>query len=62
MDGLKIDSLKKINCLCIVQHHSDVNSKIKDIYENSLVPYIYDCQSKLQINKKSKTLLEYLGD
>jgi UDP-N-acetyl-D-glucosamine dehydrogenase len=62
LKNLENDSLKKINCLCIVQHHSDFNNKIKEIYENSLVPYIYDCQSKLQINKKSKTLLEYLGD
>lgn len=60
-DNLDEESLKEIDCICIVQHHSIMENRLKQIYENSLVPLIYDCQSKLIKNPKSKTYLDFLG-
>ena len=37
-------SLENISCLCIVQHHEQIKNRIKEIYDKSLVPFIYDCQ------------------
>ncbi|WP_299290936.1 nucleotide sugar dehydrogenase [Nitrosopumilus sp.] len=54
--------LEKISGICIVQHHDIIKEKIKEIYEKSTVPLIYDCQSKLLKNKNSKTKLVYLGN
>ena len=62
IDKLNNQNLQGINCICIVQHHEIDKELILEIYENSLVPCIYDCQSKLKINNKSKTELTYLGD
>ena len=62
IDKLNNQKLQGINCICIVQHHEIDKELILEIYENSLVPCIYDCQSKLKINNKSKTELTYLGD
>ena len=55
-------SLKDIACICIVQHHSIIENRLKEIYDNSLVPFVYDCQSKLVKNPKSKTCLDFLGE
>jgi len=60
-DNLDEEYLKEIDCICIVQHHSIMENRLKQIYENSLVPLIYDCQSKLIKNPKSKTYLDFLG-
>jgi len=58
---LEENFLKKISCLCIVQHHTKSKFQIKDIYEKSLVPLIYDCQNQLEKNNDSKTILQSLG-
>ena len=39
--------------MCIVQHHNESKSRIKEIYDKSLIPFIYDCQSKLIKNSQS---------
>jgi len=56
------DSIKRINCLCIVQHHDKVKYRIKEIYEKSLIPFIYDCQNKLLKNSQSNSHLDFLGN
>jgi nucleotide sugar dehydrogenase len=61
VEKLDDEILKKISCLCIVQHHDNFKDSIKEIYSKSLIPLIYDCQRKLQINKDSKTILKGLG-
>jgi UDP-N-acetyl-D-glucosamine dehydrogenase len=62
LDDLDKKSLEGITCLCIVQHHEKIKEKLTEIYESGIVPCIYDCQSKLLINPKSKTKLIMLGD
>ena len=54
--------LKKVNCLCIVQHHEETKERIIEIYNEGKVPLIYDCQSKLKENNNSDSELLYLGD
>jgi len=54
-------SLNEISCLCIVQHHDKNKDMITEIYEKSIIPFIYDCQNKLKINPQSKTHLDFLG-
>jgi UDP-N-acetyl-D-glucosamine dehydrogenase len=54
--------LKDVSCLCIVQHHEQMKKRLKEIYDGSLVPFIYDCQSKLTTNTASKTVLDFLGN
>ena len=61
-NNLDDESLKEIDCICIVQHHSITENRLKEIYDNSLVPLIYDCQGKLIKNPKSKTYLDFLGN
>ena len=56
------EKLKDVSCLCIVQHHDQMKKRIKEIYDRSLVPFIYDCQSKLTTNPASKTVLDFLGN
>jgi len=62
IDNLENSIIEKINCLCLVQHHTKDKFKIKKIYENSIFPYIYDCQNKIVIDEKSKTIVEYFGN
>jgi len=54
--------LKNVSCLCIVQHHDQMKKRLKEIYDGSAVPFIYDCQSKLTTNPASKTVLDFLGN
>jgi hypothetical protein len=54
--------LKDVSCLCIVQHHDQMKKRLKEIYDGSLIPFIYDCQSKLTTNPASKTVLDFLGN
>ena len=54
--------LKSVSCLCIIQHHDQMKKRLKEIYDGSLVPFIYDCQSKLSTNPASKTVLDFLGN
>jgi len=54
-------SIKKYNCICLVQHHKKIKKQIEQIYTKSLVPLIYDCQNKLNYLPKSKTVLKGFG-
>ena len=58
---LNENSIKEYDCICVVQHHTKTKNKIKEFYNNSLIPLIYDCQSRLSYNPKSKTILKGLG-
>jgi len=58
LDG---EVLNNVNCLCIVQHHEINQNEIQNIYEKSIIPYIYDCQNKLIKKNSSNTILEGLG-
>ena len=62
LDNLDDETIKEISCICIVQHHDESKSRIKQIYEKSLIPFIYDCQSKLLKNAQSNSHLEFLGN
>ena len=62
LDDLDHETIKEISCICIVQHHDESESRIKQIYEKSLIPFIYDCQSKLLKNAQSNSHLEFLGN
>ena len=61
LTDLDDDSVKNIDCLCIVQHHNEVEQRVKEIYEKSLIPFVYDCQSKLSKNSQSNSYLDFLG-
>ena len=60
-NNLNDKSLENIGCLCIVQHHTKTKYRLSEIYEKSLVSFIYDCQSKLEKKLDSKTFLDSLG-
>ncbi len=62
LDNLDDKTIKEISCICIVQHHDESKSRIKQIYEKSIIPIIYDCQSKLVKNTQSNSHLEFLGN
>ena len=55
------ETLKKISCLCIVQHHTKTKFRLMEIYEKSLVPFIYDCQNNLEVKSEPKTILDSFG-
>ncbi len=55
------EDLKNIGCLCIVQHHTKSKFRLMEIYDKSLVPFIYDCQNQFEIRTGSKTFLDSLG-
>jgi UDP-N-acetyl-D-glucosamine dehydrogenase len=55
------EDLKNISCICIVQHHTKSKFRLMEIYEKSLVPFIYDCQNQIEAKEDSKTLLDSLG-
>lgn len=55
------DSLQRHSCICIVQHHTKTKFRLDEIYEKSVVPFIYDCQNKIKRNPQSKTVLHLLG-
>ena len=61
VDALDDEILKKISCICIVQHHDISRQKIDEIYRKSKVPMIYDCQNKIIKDPNSKTVLDCLG-
>jgi UDP-N-acetyl-D-glucosamine dehydrogenase len=62
LNNLDDETIKEISCMCIVQHHDESELRIKEIYEKSLIPVIYDCQSKLFKNSQSNSHLEFLGN
>ena len=53
--------LERISCLCVVQNHTKTIQRIQEVYDKSLVPFIYDCQNFLQKNPKSTTFLKGFG-
>lgn len=57
IDSLDDDLIRNFNCICIVQHHAKTRFRLTTIYQESLVPFIYDCQKKLAKDPKSKTIL-----
>lgn len=61
VDTVTEDLLQSISCICVVQHHEEVEKKLIETYDNSKVPFIFDCQSKLIKNPNSSTILDYLG-
>lgn len=62
LDDIDDESIKEISCLCVVQHHDKSKTRIKEIYDNSIIPFIYDCQGKLQKNSQSNSQLDFLGN
>lgn len=61
LNSLDDEILKEYNCLCIVQHHLKTKFRINEIYNKSLVPFIYDCQSQIKPLDGSKTILKRFG-
>ena len=57
LDSLDDDLIRNFNCICIVQYHAKTRFRLTTIYQESLVPFIYDCQKKLAKDPKSKTIL-----
>jgi UDP-N-acetyl-D-glucosamine dehydrogenase len=62
LSDLSDDSIKKYSCLCVVQHHTKSKFRIQKIYENSLIPLIYDCQNKIQKIPSSDIILKSFGN
>ena len=62
LENIDDESIKEISCLCIVQHHAESKIRIKEIYDKSLIPFIYDCQSKLLENPQSNSKIDHLGN
>jgi len=61
IDDLSDKSINGFNCLCLVQNHSKNKLRIEEIYKNSLIPMIYDCQNGVEFDLNSKTVLKSLG-
>ena len=61
LDDLGDKSINGFDCLCIVQSHSKNKVRIEEIYKKSLVPMIYDCQSSLDLDSNSRTVLRRFG-
>lgn len=61
IENLKDENLKGISCLCVVQHHENVKDRLFEIYNQGIIPLIYDCQHKISKESNSKTILEFLG-
>ena len=61
LEKMDDESLKNIDCICIVQHHDSTKEKLIEIYKESKVPLIYDCQNKIKTIDNSKTTLKFLG-
>jgi len=55
------ERLRETSCICIVQYHSKTKFRLEEIYTNSAVPVIYDCQGRMTKNSSSSTLLKQLG-
>ena len=61
LENLDESQMKNISCIIIVQHHTKIKETIQKIYDNSLVPVIYDCQCRLILNVNSSTILKSFG-
>ena len=61
LEEIDDESLKNIDCLCVVQHHDNMKEKLIEIYKESKVPLLYDCQNKIKKIDNSNTTLKFLG-
>jgi len=61
LEKMDDESLKNIDCICIVQHHEITKEKLNEIYKESKVPLLYDCQNKIKKIDNSKPALKFLG-
>jgi len=61
IQSLNAESIKSFGCVCIVQHHTRTEFNLRNIYKNSQVPFIYDCQNRWDYDSDSKTILKKLG-
>ena len=61
LQSLDNESIKGFGCICVVQHHTKIEFDLRNIYKNSQVSLIYDCQNRLEYNAESKTKLMKLG-
>ena len=61
LEKMDDESLKNIDCICIVQHHESTKEKLTEIYKESKVPLLYDCQNKIKKIDNYKTTLKFLG-
>ena len=48
LDNISRESIKEFGCLCIVQHHTKTKLDIQQILKDKSIPFIYDCQGKLE--------------
>ena len=62
LTNLDHEMIKKFSAICVVVHHTKNEKRLKEIYEKSEIPLIYDCQHRIQKINSSKTILEYLGN
>ena len=61
LDNLDNSTIQPFYGICIVQHHSKTKMRLEQIYKNSAIKIIYDCQNKLLVNHNSKSILKSLG-
>jgi len=61
LNNLETNIIKKFSCLCIVQYHTKIQSKLEEIYNDNIMAVIYDCQNKISKKPNSKTFLKALG-
>jgi len=61
MNDISDNSLENISGICIVQHHLKDKKRLEEIYRNSKVFFIYDCQGKIRTVFNSKTKLKRFG-
>ncbi len=61
LSSLDCDLVEGFSCMCIVQHHSSTKSRLNEMYVDSVIPVIYDCQSNLAFAPNSSSLLKSLG-
>jgi nucleotide sugar dehydrogenase len=59
--SLDDQKISNYSCLCIVQNHTKLRPRINEIYSESLIPIIYDCQNRIQFKAQSNTFLKTLG-
>jgi len=60
-NDLNDEDIQNVSCLCVVQHHTRSKSRLMEIYDKSLVPFIYDCKNQFEKKTNSKTFLDSLG-
>jgi len=62
LNSLEDSIIKNYSCLCVVQHHKLIEPRVRQIYQNSVIPIIYDCQNKIKLKSNSKSILKSLGN